>query len=94
MKRYIARAPVTVVCDRRPGDSFEAEPADVAHLVDAGHVELLGAQDAPPVKQPKGATEGAKAPTVAPAGAPTGSGAKGPTKKSAAKKTAPKKPAK
>lgn len=43
--RYIARAPVTVVCDRRPGDTFAAEPKEVVHLVEAGQVEPLDATE-------------------------------------------------
>lgn len=42
--RYIARAPVHCASrDQRPGDSFDAEPDEVADLLAQGHVDKVGA---------------------------------------------------
>jgi len=89
MKRYIARAPVTVVCDRRPGDTFEAAPKDVLHLVEMGHVEPVDDTEYPPES---GMSEAGDASGAPPAGAPAGRGPG--AKAKAAKKPATKKPAK
>lgn len=88
--RYLARAPITVERDHRPGDTFEAQPKAVAHLVEAGHIEPLDGHPNTPPESKSGEAGGAAAPPAKARSAGPGGGARKGAKAGGKKPTAAK----